>query len=70
MATDYGIHFRYSQCNLGRLGVRSVEREDPEVDGSAVHAGLTVFKLKKESLRLISFNTTPHLLAPEMRTFR
>lgn len=38
--------------------------------GVLYNSGLTVFKLRAGEWRLLSFNTTPHLADPALRTFR
>jgi broad specificity phosphatase PhoE len=38
--------------------------------GVLYNSGLTVFKLRRDGVRLLSFNATPHLLEPALRTFR
>ena len=38
--------------------------------GSLYNASLTMMKYRNESLRLLSFNETPHLASPDLRTFR
>ena len=38
--------------------------------GVLYNSGITVFKLREGELRLLSFNATPHLAEPALRTFR
>ncbi|HYE73877.1 MAG TPA: histidine phosphatase family protein [Blastocatellia bacterium] len=38
--------------------------------GVLYNSGITVFKLRAGELRLLSFNATPHLADPALRTFR
>lgn len=38
--------------------------------GVLYNGGITVFKLRADELRLLSFNNTPHLTDPALRTFR
>ncbi len=38
--------------------------------GVLYNSGITVFKLREGELRLLSFNATPHLADPALRTFR
>jgi broad specificity phosphatase PhoE len=38
--------------------------------GVLYNSGLTIFKLRRDGVRLLSFNTTPHLLEPAWHTFR